>query len=78
MEGTKMNQFQNELQSLPISDFQVTQPMMWDVQQQYHADMQRFACGGCFRCGGCGGCFRCGGCGGCGGCFRCFGCFFIF
>ncbi|WP_081415025.1 heterocycloanthracin/sonorensin family bacteriocin [Ectobacillus panaciterrae] len=64
-----MYNFQDELQALNLADFQVSQTVPWDTQNQYYTDATRI------RCGGCGGCFRCFRCGGCGGCFRCFSCF---
>ncbi|MFF2287930.1 heterocycloanthracin/sonorensin family bacteriocin [Peribacillus butanolivorans] len=84
-----MNEFQNQLQMLNVDDFQVSQPVLWEQNQQPFMEDSRlfgfgcfglgfglgcFGCFGCFRCGGCGGCFRCGGCGRCGGGGRCGGC----
>ncbi|QDF22570.1 MULTISPECIES: heterocycloanthracin/sonorensin family bacteriocin [Bacillus cereus group] len=69
-----MNQFQQELQSLNLNDYQTGNVVYWDQQQNQYpyyyiqGDVRR--CGG--RCGGCGG--RCGGCVGCAGCFGCFNC----
>lgn len=70
-----MNQFQQELQSLNLNDYQTGNVVYWDPQQSqypyYYIQDDARRCGGC---GGCGG--RCGGCGGrCGGCAGCFGCF---
>lgn len=75
-----MNQFQQELQSLNLNDFQTGNVVYWDRQQNQYpyyyiqGDVRRCGgCGGCGgRCGGCGG--RCGGCVGCAGCFGCFNC----
>ncbi|MBR9672289.1 heterocycloanthracin/sonorensin family bacteriocin [Bacillus cereus] len=80
MEGFIMNQFQQELQSLNLNDYQTGNVVYWDQQQNQHpyyyiqGDVRRCGgCGGCGgRCGGCGG--RCGGCVGCAGCFGCFNC----
>ncbi|KMP36667.1 heterocycloanthracin/sonorensin family bacteriocin [Bacillus paramycoides] len=82
-----MNQFQQELQSLNLNDYQSGNVVYWDQLQQnqypyYYIQDDARRCGGCGGCGGrCGGCGggRCGGCGGrcvgCAGCFGCFGCF---
>ncbi|MBE5106655.1 heterocycloanthracin/sonorensin family bacteriocin [Bacillus thuringiensis] len=78
-----MNQFQHELQSLNLNDYQSGNVVYWDQQQQnqypyYFIQDDARRCGGCGgRCGGCGG--RCGGCAGrCGGCVGCAGCFGCF
>ncbi|RID86654.1 heterocycloanthracin/sonorensin family bacteriocin [Peribacillus asahii] len=78
-----MHNFQNELQTLGMDNYQVGQVTPIDYQYQNpveFVDMRR--CGGCgFRCGGCGfrcGGFRCGGCFGIGFGFGCFGCFGFF
>ncbi|MFJ8455692.1 heterocycloanthracin/sonorensin family bacteriocin [Bacillus paramycoides] len=70
-----MNEFQQELQSLNLNEYQPGNVVYWDQQQSqypyYYIQDDARRCGGCGgRCGGCGG--RCGGCGGCGG--RCVGC----
>ena len=77
-----MNDFQYQLQQLPISDFQTSAVVPWD-QTQYVVDDTRqflggcigigfgFGCFSCFGCFGCGGFGRCGRCGGCGRCGRC-------
>ncbi|MCU5179698.1 heterocycloanthracin/sonorensin family bacteriocin [Bacillus toyonensis] len=62
-----MNQFQQELQSLNLNDYQSGNVVYWDQQQNqypyyYIQDDAR-------RCAG-----RCGGCVGCAGCFSCFNC----
>ena len=58
-----MNQFQQELQSLNLNDYQTGNVVYWDQQQSqypyYYIQDDARRCGGC---GGCGG--RCGGCGG--------------
>lgn len=58
-----MNQFQQELQSLNLNDYQTGNVVYWDPQQSqypyYYIQDDARRCGGC---GGCGG--RCGGCGG--------------
>lgn len=71
-----MNDFQNQIQMLNVSDFQTSEVIPWNQSQYSMDDSSRligfggfgcFFCFGCFGCGGCGG--RCGGCGGrCGGC----------
>lgn len=75
-----MYDFQNQLQSLNVSDFQTGEVVPWDQSQYMMDDSRQFiGIGGCFGgflCFGCFGCFgcigRCGGCGGCGGrCGRC-------
>ncbi|KFM99388.1 heterocycloanthracin/sonorensin family bacteriocin [Bacillus clarus] len=78
-----MNEFQQEIQSLNLNEYQPSNVVYWDQQNQYpyyyiQDDARRCGgCGGCGRCGGCGG--RCGGCAGrCGGCIGCFGCFGCF
>jgi len=77
-----MNQFQQELQSLNLNDYQTGNVVYWDQQQSqypyYSIQDDARRCGGCGgRCGGCGG--RCGGCAGrCGGCIGCAGCFGCF
>ncbi|PHF96627.1 heterocycloanthracin/sonorensin family bacteriocin [Bacillus wiedmannii] len=88
MEGFIMNQFQQELQSLNLNDYQTGNVVYWDQQQNqypyYYIQDDARRCGGCGgcggRCGGCGGCGgRCGGCAGrCGGCVGCAGCFGCF
>ena len=81
MEVVKMNEFQQELQSLNLNDYQPGNVVYWDNQNQYpyyyytQEDARR--CGGCGRCGGFGRCFGCGGCGGCFGCFSCWSWWFI-
>ncbi|MBD3108340.1 heterocycloanthracin/sonorensin family bacteriocin [Bacillus sp. AGMB 02131] len=73
-----MYDFQNQLQSLNVGDFQTGEVVPWD-QNQYTMNDSRLFIGGCiggFLCFGCFSCFgcvgRCGGCGGrCGGCGRC-------
>ncbi|AZR77475.1 heterocycloanthracin/sonorensin family bacteriocin [Bacillus thuringiensis serovar subtoxicus] len=77
MEGFIMNQFQQELQSLNLNDYQTGNVVYWDQQQSqypyYYIQDDARRCGGCGgRCGGCAG--RCGGCIGCAGCFSCFNC----
>ena len=80
-----MNQFQQELQSLNLNDYQTGNVVYWDAQQSqypyYYIQDDARCCGGCGgvvdavvegRCGGCAG--RCGGCVGCAGCFGCFNC----
>ncbi|HHL0970290.1 TPA: heterocycloanthracin/sonorensin family bacteriocin [Bacillus cereus] len=73
MEGFIMNQFQQELQSLNLNDYQTGNVVYWDQQQSqypyYYIQDDARRCG---RCGGCAG--RCGGCIGCAGCFSCFNC----
>ncbi|MED0876057.1 heterocycloanthracin/sonorensin family bacteriocin [Bacillus mobilis] len=76
-----MNQFQQDLQSLNLNDYQSGNVVYWDQLQQnqypyFYIQDEARRCGGCGgRCGGCGG-GRCGGCGGrCVGCAGCFGCF---
>ncbi|PGZ55833.1 heterocycloanthracin/sonorensin family bacteriocin [Bacillus anthracis] len=85
MEGFIMNQFQQELQSLNLNDYQTGNVVYWDPQQNqypyYYIQDDARRCGGCGGCGGrCGGCGgRCGGCAGrCGGCIGCAGCFGCF
>ncbi|OUA58940.1 heterocycloanthracin/sonorensin family bacteriocin [Bacillus thuringiensis serovar bolivia] len=89
MEGFIMNQFQQELQSLNLNDYQTGNVVYWDQQQSqypyYYIQDDARRCGGCGGCGGrCGGCGgRCGGCAGgcagrCGGCIGCAGCFSCF
>lgn len=80
-----MNQFQQELQSLNLNDYQTGNVVYWDPQQSqypyYYIQDDARCCGGCGGCGGrCGGCGgRCGGCAGrCGGCVGCAGCFGCF
>ncbi|KOS27655.1 sporulation protein [Bacillus anthracis] len=80
-----MNQFQQELQSLNLNDYQTGNVVYWDPQQSqypyYYIQDDAGRCGGCVGCGGrCGGCGgRCGGCAGrCGGCVGCAGCFGCF
>ncbi|MED3683750.1 heterocycloanthracin/sonorensin family bacteriocin [Bacillus thuringiensis] len=80
-----MNQFQQELQSLNLNDYQTGNVVYWDQQQSqypyYYIQDDTRRCGGCGGCGGrCGGCGgRCGGCAGrCGGCIGCAGCFSCF
>ena len=80
-----MNQFQQELQSLNLNDYQTGNVVYWDQQQSqypyYYIQDDARRCGGCGGCGGrCGGCCgRCGGCAGrCGGCIGCAGCFSCF
>ncbi|WP_142951741.1 heterocycloanthracin/sonorensin family bacteriocin [Bacillus thuringiensis] len=84
-----MNQFQQELQSLNLNDYQTGNVVYWDQQQSqypyYYIQDDARRCGGCGGCGGgcggrCGGCGgRCGGCAGrCGGCIGCAGCFSCF
>ncbi|PEQ03208.1 heterocycloanthracin/sonorensin family bacteriocin [Bacillus toyonensis] len=81
MEGFVMNQFQHELQTLNLNDYQTGNVVYWDQQQSqypyYYTQGDARRCGGCGGCGGrCGGCGggRCGGCVGCAGCFGCFNC----
>ncbi|WP_232361921.1 heterocycloanthracin/sonorensin family bacteriocin, partial [Bacillus thuringiensis] len=56
------NQFQHELQTLNLNDYQTGNVVYWDQQQSqypyYYIQDDARRCGGC---GGCGG--RCGGCG---------------
>lgn len=73
-----MQNFQHELQSLGMDQYQVGEltPIQYQAPVPVQFNDMR-------RCGGCGGCGRCGGCGGCGGfrcagCFGCFGCFGFF
>ncbi|CEX86925.1 probable heterocycle-containing bacteriocin%2C BA_2677 family [Streptococcus pneumoniae] len=58
-----MNQFQQELQSLNLNDYQTGNVVYWDQQQSQYPY---------YYIGGCAG--RCGGCIGCAGCFSCFNC----
>ncbi|HHK5533718.1 TPA: heterocycloanthracin/sonorensin family bacteriocin [Bacillus mobilis] len=72
MEGFVMNQFQQDLQSLNLNDYQSGNVVYWDQLQQnqypyYYIQEEARRCGGC---GGCGG-GRCVGCAGCFGCFNC-------
>lgn len=67
-----MNQFQQDLQSLNLNDYQSGNVVYWDQLQQnqypyYYIQEEARRCGGC---GGCGG-GRCVGCAGCFGCFNC-------
>ncbi|TYR78614.1 heterocycloanthracin/sonorensin family bacteriocin [Priestia megaterium] len=80
-----MYNFQNDIQTLGMDDFQTEQMLIWDPQTQsyYTADNRQDIAGG--RCGGgrcgggrCGGDGRCGRCGNCGSCFSCFNCFRCF
>ncbi|WP_241745651.1 heterocycloanthracin/sonorensin family bacteriocin, partial [Bacillus thuringiensis] len=56
-----MNQFQQELQSLNLNDYQTGNVVYWDQQQNQYP--YYYIQGDVRRCGGCGGCGgRCGGC----------------
>lgn len=49
-----MNQFQQELQSLNLNDFQTGNVVYWDQQQNQYP--YYYIQGDVRRCGGCGGC----------------------
>lgn len=58
-----MNEFQQELQSLSLNDYQPGNVVYWDQQNQYpyyymQEDARRRG-GRCFRRFGCFGCFNC-------------------
>ncbi|MES1051008.1 heterocycloanthracin/sonorensin family bacteriocin [Bacillus thuringiensis] len=63
-----MNQFQHELQTLNLNDYQTGNVVYWDQQQSQYP--YYYIQGDARRCGG----GRCGGCVGCAGCFGCFNC----
>ncbi|WP_121612664.1 heterocycloanthracin/sonorensin family bacteriocin [Mesobacillus foraminis] len=77
-----MNNFQNELQSLNLGDFNVNQAVPWDQNQYYADDSRQFGvigigfgrCFSCFRCHNCFSCFSCFSCFRCHNCFNCFRC----
>ncbi|HDR6769254.1 heterocycloanthracin/sonorensin family bacteriocin [Bacillus cereus] len=63
MEGFIMNQFQQELQSLNLNDYQTGNVVYWDQQQSqypyYYIQDDARRCGGCIGCAGCFSCFNC-------------------